>query len=113
MMPSMPLMPSPDWFKYRRIGIILRLSKVGRYANRIANGTFELDGVKYNLEKNNGGPNNDLHHLHGGKYGFDQKFWNVEIISDGIKARFFIHVSIFILLMASLSTKICPFFLKS
>jgi len=82
--------PSRDMLKYQRMGIILKLFKVGRYANRIANGTFELDGVKYNLEKNNGGPNNDLHHLHGGKYGFDQKFWNVEIISDGIKARFFI-----------------------
>ena len=72
------------------MAIIFKLFKVGRYANRIANGTFELDGVKYNLEKNNGGPNNDLHHLHGGKYGFDQKFWNVEIISDGIKSRFLI-----------------------
>ena len=81
-------MLSSDWLKSQQMSIILKLYKVGRYANRIANGTFELDGVKYNLEKNNGGPNNDLHHLHGGKYGFDQKFWNVEIISDGIKARF-------------------------
>ena len=86
-------MLSPDWLKIQRMGIIigikfLELFKVGRYANRIANGTFELDGVKYDLEKNNGGPNNDLHHLHGGKYGFDQKFWNVEIVSNGIKTGF-------------------------
>lgn len=43
---------------------------VGRYANRIANGKFELDGKTYNLVKNNG-PNS----LHGGTVGFDKVKW--------------------------------------
>ena len=40
---------------------------VGRYANRIANATFTLDGVKYTLAKNDG-PNS----LHGGTNGFNK-----------------------------------------
>jgi aldose 1-epimerase len=43
---------------------------VGRYANRIANGTFILDGRRYLLARNNGG-----HHLHGGIAGFDKALW--------------------------------------
>jgi aldose 1-epimerase len=51
---------------------------VGRYANRIANGEFTLNGKKYTLLKNNG-PNS----LHGGAQGFDKKAWQAEIGKDG------------------------------
>jgi aldose 1-epimerase len=44
---------------------------VGRYANRIAEGQFVLDGETYTLVKNNG-PNS----LHGGTVGFDKVRWH-------------------------------------
>ena len=43
---------------------------VGRCANRIADGAFEIDGKKYEVARNNG-----PHHLHGGKKGFDKHVW--------------------------------------
>jgi aldose 1-epimerase len=46
---------------------------VGRFANRIARGTFSLDGKDYTLAVNNG-PNT----LHGGRKGFDKVVWKAE-----------------------------------
>jgi aldose 1-epimerase len=46
---------------------------VGRYANRIAFGRFQLDGEAHALTANNG-----PHHLHGGVRGFDKVLWDAE-----------------------------------
>ncbi|MHC1480053.1 aldose epimerase family protein [Frateuria aurantia] len=46
---------------------------VGRWANRIRQGRFELDGRSYPLERNDG-----EHHLHGGHLGFHQALWRVD-----------------------------------
>ncbi|AGA76786.1 aldose epimerase family protein [Echinicola vietnamensis] len=52
-------------------------STVGRYANRIAKGKFELDGEAYTLATNDG-PN----HLHGGDKGFNKVFWEAKTIES-------------------------------
>jgi len=46
---------------------------IGRYANRIANGKFTLNGAGYRLARNNG-----MNSLHGGLKGFDKVLWRGE-----------------------------------
>ncbi|MCD6116872.1 galactose mutarotase [bacterium] len=45
-------------------------SIVGRFANRIKNGTFSIDNIEYQLTRNVG-----ENHLHGGENGFNKKVW--------------------------------------
>ncbi|KAK1818803.1 hypothetical protein LTR12_006730 [Friedmanniomyces endolithicus] len=47
----------------------------GRYANRIKNSTFEIDGVTYHTDPND---NNKNDTLHGGSNGWDYRNWTVE-----------------------------------
>lgn len=58
---------------------------IGRYANRIGNGEFKLDGHTYTLPKNDHGNT-----LHGGTVGFDKVVWKTKEIPDGIELT---HVS--------------------
>ncbi|MUJ20253.1 galactose-1-epimerase [Aliivibrio fischeri] len=51
---------------------------VGRYANRIANGQFKIDGIKHQVETNQAGNT-----LHGGPEGFNKRRWNVVEATEG------------------------------
>lgn len=55
---------------------------VGRYANRIAQGRFVLDGTAFSL------PLNDkTNSLHGGKQGFDKRNWRIVTLENGSVAK--------------------------
>lgn len=51
---------------------------IGRYAGRIRDGRFRLDGREYALEANDG-----PHHLHGGARGFHRRMWDVTPFASG------------------------------
>jgi len=53
---------------------------LGRYAGRIANGRFTLDGVEHVLAKNSV-PN----HNHGGVTGFDKVVWDAKQFRNGVQ----------------------------
>jgi aldose 1-epimerase len=52
-------------------------SIVGRYANRISEAKFTLDGTEYKLAANSG-----KHHIHGGRENFEKKVWDSTISQD-------------------------------
>lgn len=52
-------------------------ASIGRYAGRISEGEFPLNGKSYQLYQQNGV------HLHGGKEGFQYKLWHLEEIKEG------------------------------
>ncbi|MES2652254.1 MAG: aldose epimerase family protein [Bacteroidota bacterium] len=55
---------------------------IGRYANRIKDGKFTLDGVDHQLATNGGSCC-----LHGGNIGFDRKVWDIIETSDQPRAK--------------------------
>jgi aldose 1-epimerase len=56
---------------------------IGRYANRIAHGSFQLDGKTYSVPKNDGD-----NALHGGKIGFNKVVWHAREIKNGIELTY-------------------------
>lgn len=64
-------------------------STIGRYANRIAGGSFAIDGKTFVLSQNDG-----VNTLHGGAQGFDQELWTISAIGNGVDAHVTLnHVS--------------------
>ena len=64
-------------------------STIGRYANRIGGGQFEINHVKYQLPLNNA-PNT----LHGGPDGFDKRIWKEEAVDSDSDAPAAIRFSL-------------------
>jgi aldose 1-epimerase len=56
---------------------------IGRYANRIAHGSFTLDGQKYSLPLNNG-----ENSLHGGPHGFNNVVWKAKPVANGVELSY-------------------------
>jgi aldose 1-epimerase len=61
-------------------------STVGRFGNRIARGSFTLDGKKYTLAVND-----HANHLHGGIVGFDRVLWRAEGFEEPGRAGVRMH----------------------
>ena len=56
---------------------------IGRYANRIGNAQFQLDGKTYHLPANDG-----KNSLHGGPDGFDKHVWTGKKIPNGVELTY-------------------------
>lgn len=62
---------------YQKTGESFFGTLVGRYANRIGNARFTLEGKEYKLDANDG-----VNTLHGGRTGFHSRVWNANQTSD-------------------------------
>jgi aldose 1-epimerase len=80
----------PTLEQYLGAGNLYMGSIVGRYASRIAGGTFALDGETWTLPRNEGGNS-----LHGGTRGLDKRVWApVEAgVVDGLPTLSLVYVS--------------------
>jgi aldose 1-epimerase len=58
---------------------------VGRFAGRIKNAEFEIDGKHYTVAKND----NVHNHLHGGKVGLSHVIWDTKILESGLEFTYF------------------------
>src|SRR5271155_3643651 len=65
------------------VGIMTYGGIIVRYANRIAHGTFQLDGQTYSIPKNDGD-----NALHGGIRGFDKVVWTAKQIPGGVELTY-------------------------
>jgi len=64
-------------------------STVGRYANRLREGRFSIDGQDFQITRNNNGQ-----HLHGGVHAMHAKVWTAEVLAvPGATAVRFTHTS--------------------
>lgn len=59
---------------------------IGRYANRISNGSFKINDTNFQLSKNDG-----ENHLHGGHTGFDKKLWSAKHSCTSSSAKLELH----------------------
>lgn len=69
---------SPEAYKeysYQKHGLCIGAT-VGRYAGRISGKALNIEGENYPIYHRDGV------HLHGGKEGFDQKYWTIESINN-------------------------------
>jgi aldose 1-epimerase len=78
----------------RRTNVVLRLPDLGAYEDRsrnpylgavlgrycrcVSDGRLVLNGIRYNLDRNDG-----RHHFHGGSIGFDRLVWDADAGLDG------------------------------
>ncbi|MEF1202075.1 galactose-1-epimerase [Vibrio owensii] len=78
------LLRSPNMDEHMKQGAYFG-SIVGRFANRIGKGEFELEGQRYQL-----GINNGENSLHGGLEGFDKRRWTI-VKQDSQQVVFELH----------------------
>ncbi|GAA2986242.1 aldose 1-epimerase [Streptomyces fulvorobeus] len=70
----------PDLAAYEEFSAPCFGALVGRYANRIADAGFVLDGTAHRLT-----PNEGRNHVHGGARGFDKRVWEAREVPDGVR----------------------------